>query len=357
MKNMAMWRCEMKKALVTQKGLLILAICIFLRLLTAAMMPELKDDRIKMSQKQYDRYLAVLHGANTPEKSEFIISERDNCESVKAAQASMEMSHREGVLSEEEWREWQDELEQAYLHENSSKLWTEKAEQFAGQDEALAPAHYFYEYGWQTVFFLLSIPDALTALVFVFLAAQSIGAERSSGMLSILLTAKEGRGRLYAAKLSTILVICLAAGLLGAVLETAVFAIRGFLREGGIPIYSETFFATDCPLRLSLWQGYLIIEATRIFGALCLAAFTFGLSAWIKKASNLMAVCVAIVGISFLIPVPTLFLFTFGGILSGSRLLLTSGQTGIPILLPVLAAFLYGVVSCIVGYVKYVKPA
>ena len=90
MKDMAMWRCEMKKALVTQKGLLILAVCVFLRLLTAAMMPELKDDRIKMSQKQYDQYLAVLHGANTPEKSEFIISERDHCESVKAAKDSME---------------------------------------------------------------------------------------------------------------------------------------------------------------------------------------------------------------------------------------------------------------------------
>lgn len=357
MKDMAMWRCEMKKALVTQKGLLILAVCIFLRLLTAAMMPELKDDRIKMSQKQYDQYLAVLHGANTPEKSEFIISERDHCESVKAAKDSMEMSHREGALSEEEWREWQDELEQAYLHENSSKLWAEKAEQFAGQDEALAPAHYFYEYGWQTVFFLLSIPDALTALVFVFLAAQSIGAERSSGMLSILLTAKEGRGRLYAAKLMAILVICLAAGLTGTALETAVFAIRGFLRERSIPIYSATFFATNCPLRFSLWQGYLVIEATRVFGEICLASFTFGLSAWIRKASNLMAVCVAIVGIPFLIPVPALFLFTFGGILSGSRMLLSSGQTGILILLPVLAAFLYGGVSCIVGYVKYVKPS
>ena len=355
--GMAIWRCEMKKALMTQKGLLILVICIFLRLLTAAAMPELKDDRIKMSQKQYDRYLAVLHGANTPEKSEFIISERDRCESVKAAQTSMEMRHMEGALSEEEWGEWQDELERAYLHENSAKLWAEKAEQFAGQDAALPPAHYFYEYGWQTIFFLLSIPDALTALAFVFLAAQSIGAERSFGMLSILLTAKEGRGRLYAAKLMAMLVICLVAGLTGTALETAVFAIRGFLREGSIPIYSATFFATNCPLRLSLWQGYLVIEATRVFGTLCLAAFTFGLSAWIRKASNLMAVCVAIVGIPFLIPVPALFLFTFGGILSGSRMLLSSGQTGIPMLLPVLAMFLYGAVSCIAGYAKYITPS
>ena len=65
----------------------------------------------------------------------------------------------------------------------------EKAEQFLKQPEDIPPAHYIYEYGWQTVFALLQFPDVFLLFGLLVLTAQCFPAEVSSGMLPVLLAA------------------------------------------------------------------------------------------------------------------------------------------------------------------------
>ena len=51
-----LWRFELKKALINQKGVWILLLCLLLKLVALNVFPEQKDSRIKLSQKQYDKY-------------------------------------------------------------------------------------------------------------------------------------------------------------------------------------------------------------------------------------------------------------------------------------------------------------
>ena len=59
---MMLWRGEMKKTLMTQRGIWVLLVCLVLKLAFLCAFPEQKDRRIVLSQKQYDKYLYQLYG-------------------------------------------------------------------------------------------------------------------------------------------------------------------------------------------------------------------------------------------------------------------------------------------------------
>ena len=64
---MTLWRFELKKSLINQKGIWLLLACLVLKIALLAVFPEQKDGRIMLTQRQYDKYLAQLQGENTPE--------------------------------------------------------------------------------------------------------------------------------------------------------------------------------------------------------------------------------------------------------------------------------------------------
>ena len=231
-----LYRSELKKLILVQKGLLILAVCLLLKVLCLSIVPEQKDYRISLSQKQYDNYLVQLHGENTDEKTEWILTDYENGLDTISQFADMEKQYRSGKLSDEAWQDYLKRYETAKLHQNSSEIFAEKAEQFAAQSAELPPAHYIYEYGWQTVYTLLQFPDIFLLFGLLLLSAQCFSMEAAGGMLPILLAARDGRKRLFRAKLLALLTVGLGTTLIDGGLEVLVFYLRGFLNDGGAPI-------------------------------------------------------------------------------------------------------------------------
>ena len=233
-----MWLAEWKKLFLVRKGLLALAVCLLLKALFLGLFPELKDPRIQLSQKQYDKYLEQLHGENTPEKSAWVQADYDACLETISRQEAMQREYSAGELTEEEWAAYQQELNDAYLHRNASKLFTETAQRFAGQPPDLPPAHYLYEYGWETIFTLQQWPDVLLLGWLLLLAVQCFSQETASGMLPVLLAARNGRGRLFGAKLAVLLAAVFLAGtMFGAVDVSAPDILRILLfgqGDGGL---------------------------------------------------------------------------------------------------------------------------
>lgn len=217
----------------------------------------------------------------------------------------------------------------------------EKGEQFTAQNNILPPAHYIYEYGWQTVFSVQLFPDVFLLFGVLLLTAQCFCAETAGGMLPVLLAARNGRRQLFGAKLLALLMICVSATLLSNVIEMTVFYLRGFLNDGGVPIYSITLFAENCPLELTLWQGYFLCLLIRGYTTLLLAGMLYGISVWLKNSMNLifMGACGLIVPL-LLFSGTAVLLFTHIGLLAGSRTLKLWGESGLPILWPL------GIVTC-----------
>lgn len=342
-----LWRCELKKILVTHRGLLILTVCLLLKMVLFCAFPEQKDSRIVLSQKQYDKYLAQLYGENTPEKSDWILAEYANCKQIRDQQTSMQKRYSQGEITEEEWRAYAEELRQADLHINSAKIFAEKAEQFSAQPKDIPPAHYIYEYGWQTVFTLLQFPDVFLLFAMLLLTAQCFSAEAAGGMLPVLLAARNGRRRLFHAKLLALLVIGTAACLLSSGMEAAVFFRRGWCNDASAPLYSVTLL-TNCPLELSLGQGYALCLGVRLLATLLLVSLLFGLSVWVRSTTNLLFAGLCLLGLPLLWR-GAAALFTHGGLLSGTRMLQWLGDSVTNLLVPAAAVATYSVLVTVLA--------
>ena len=206
---MMLWRYELKKTLINQKGIWLLLACLVLKIALLAVFPEQKDGRIMLTQRQYDKYLAQLQGENTPEKSDWILTEYADFQQTKSMYTSMQNAYSAGELMEEEWKIFTEAYTEAELKMNSAAIFAEKAEQFLEQPGDVPAAHYIYEYGWQSVYTLLQFPDVFLLFGILLLTAQSLPSEHQSGMMPVLLGCRNGRRQLYLAKLGSLLTVCI----------------------------------------------------------------------------------------------------------------------------------------------------
>lgn len=314
-----LWKAEVKKILLVRKGLLLLAVCLLAKLLLLGVFPEMKDGRISLSQNQYNKYLRELYGESTPEKNAWVIGDYARCLETINQRETMEGKYARNEISEETYREYTENLNLAYLHRNAAQIFSEKAAQFEEQNENTTPAWYLYEYGWQTIFSLQQFPDIFLLLGLLLLAAQSFTSESAAGILPVLLSAKNGKSRLFFAKLLALLFVGLIAALVFGGAEVLVFHLRGWSNDARAPIYSVSLMA-KCRLSLSLGAGYGAALLIRLYVSLLFSAVVYGLSVWLRNPINTMFAGMCLLLVPLLLGGNGL-IFTHGGLLCGTRTL------------------------------------
>lgn len=340
-----LWRFELKKTLINQKGVWILLVCLLLKLIVLNVFPEQKDSRIRLSQKQYDKYLAQLQGENTPEKAEWILTEYANFQQIQKEYNQIHNAYTAGELSRTEWETYLKAYTEAELKLNSATIFAEKAEQFTAQPQDLPPAHYIYEYGWQSVFTLQRFPDVFLLFGILLLTAQCFPAESQSGILPVLLAAKNGRKTLYRAKLGMLLTVCAVSCGIFSGAEWAVFHRLGWMNDGDVPLYSITIFA-KCALDMTLTQGYVQCLWVRLLAAMSFTALMFGLSVYLRSITESLFAGVCLLALPMLWDGAAM-LFTHSGLLRGTKLLLWTGESRIHLGVPLLVV---GAISAIATY-------
>ncbi len=345
-----LWRFELKKTLINQKGVWILLVCLLLKLVVLNVFPEQKDSRIRLSQKQYDKYLVQLQGENTPEKSQWILTEYAHFKSVIGQSSQMREAYTAGEISDEEWENYNKAYTEAELKLNSATIFAEKAEQFTAQPEDLPPAHYIYEYGWESVFTLQKFPDIFLLFGILLLTAQSFPAETQSGMLPVLLAARNGRKQLYRAKLGMLLAVCAVGCAVFAGAEWAMFANRGWMNDGNVPLYSITIFA-ECPLDMTLTQGYVQCLWVRLLTAIAFTVLMFGLSVYLRSITESLFAGLCLLALPMLWD-GAVMLFTHSGLLRGTKMLLWLGESGKQLWLPLTVVGVCSILVAVLGEKK-----
>lgn len=346
-----LWKAEVKKILFVRKGVLLLAVCLLAKILLLCAFPEMKDGRISLSQNQYNKYLNELYGENTPDKNEWVKQEYAWCLETIERRETMEQQYEYRKISEEEYQEYAKDLELAYLHRNAAQIFSEKANQFEGQERALAHAWYIYEYGWQTIFSLQQFPDVFLLFGLLLMAAQSFTSESVAGILPVLLSAKNGKGRLFLTKLLALLFVGLLAAIFFGGAEILTFYFRGWCNDVKAPIYSVSVMA-KCQLSLSLSTGYGVALLIRIYASLLFSAVVYGLSVWIRNPINTVfaGMCLLIFPL-FLSG--NVCVITHSGLLCGARAINTLSSKGISAMAPLAVVTGYSGLIVFLSAIRY----
>ena len=131
--------------------------------------------------------------------------------------------------------------------------------------------------GWEE-YFSYSTVNIFLFLMLIMLGTVIFGQERQSGFVSILRSAKHGRGRTAAAKLLTLLLVSTAFVLLFTLSTFAVFGLRlGYSApQNAIQVLSSF---TLSPYLVTVGQYFLITLGVRLLGAMTFVAVILALSA------------------------------------------------------------------------------
>ena len=344
---MMLWRYELKKTLINQKGIWILLACLVLKIVLLAVFPEQKDGRIMLTQRQYDKYLAQLQGENTPEKSDWILTEYADFQQTKSMYTPMQNAYSAGELTEEEWKTFTEAYTEAELKMNSAAIFAEKAGQFLEHPTDVPAAHYIYEYGWQSVYTLLQFPDVFLLFGILLLTSLSLPSEHQSGMMPVLLGCRNGRRQLYLAKLGSLLTVCIVSCALFGGMEWAAFQYRGWMNDGHVPLYSISIFA-ECTPDMTLLEGYWLTQTVRLGGTVLFTVLMFGLSVWVRSITELLFAGLCLLAVPMLWDGGAM-LFTHSGLLRGTKMLLWQEEMGLVLWIPTLIIAAYSVVTSILA--------
>jgi hypothetical protein len=311
----ALLRHELYKALIHNGGLWMIVAALILKAALICLLPEIKDERIKYSQKQFDAMLAAFHG-ETDEQKEQDIEEIDFYYlDVNARYLEMSGAYQEGRLSQEEWQAYSHEYMDAQTRMNAAAMLYEKKTEFAAlRPFDGAPPAYFYEYGWQSVFNYLRLPDPFLLLLALILGLSLICPETSSGMTNVLYTQKNGRLTLFFVKMAGLTVLLCLTGVVSVLLETQLFPQRFDLSESGWPLYSLRLFAHN-PISLPLSDALLYTSLFRAVGLVLTGLFTLALGYLLRGSIQASCVALAVIVLPALLPGAGAFLYT--GWLSG----------------------------------------
>ena len=125
---MKLWTFELRKILITRKVLLVFLAALVLRTVFLSFFPELKDERIRLTQKQYNAFLMKLQGENNTDKEQFVRSSYEKCREVTECFAEMQDMHENRLITEEVWQKYTLEYEEAMLSRNALSIFYEKEE-------------------------------------------------------------------------------------------------------------------------------------------------------------------------------------------------------------------------------------
>lgn len=314
---MKIFKVELKKTFLFEKGLLILVLCLVLEALLLLLIPKQIDSRIRISRKQYDRLLQEYKGETSAGKEEEILRRKAEAAEILNAYDGKLEEWNAGKITEEEWEVFSDRYRDAVLMQNALEIFAEKAEAFRNQ-ETETPSWYFDDYGWDTVFLILKFPNIFLLVFVVYISVRCFQYEEENGMIPLICSSKCGWPDTFRAKFVVIILSSLAAALLFSVEEQLIFRARGFLENGSVPMGSIPCFY-EYPSDLSLAEAFRTVTAARLFGTVTVSAAALCAGILIQRFIYSMTAAVIILAAPF-VSAAALgkgLLYTWTGWLSG----------------------------------------
>lgn len=293
---MKLFLYEIKKLLWGQKGAILIALFLALKVVTL-FNQTIPDNHLSPTQEGIlKQYLQELSGELTEGKIDYILSEEQAILQASNLLDKAQSDYSEGKISVEEFYDLLDEYSAVTERESAFEVLKNKYHYASSDTEN---RYLVYSQGWNGLISSREV-DFVMLLLLVILIVPVFAKEYESKTFQLIFPTKRGRASLASAKILSVLFTVLIVGVLFFVAEYLVFSIRYGLPDGGFPIQSLPYFSAS-PYNLTLFGAFIAMSAIRLLGCFVFATVIILLSVAFKKYLPTMFVSAAIVLIPYIL--------------------------------------------------------
>ncbi|MBR4742712.1 MAG: hypothetical protein IK082_00765 [Oscillospiraceae bacterium] len=287
--SLSLFRAEVFKTLVSSRMLALLLLLLVAKGWYSARLYETKPS---YGDSVYREYMTQLEGPLTPEKSEWIRSERARIDGVLAGRDAMQEAYRNGSIALEDYREYLTEYGWA---EARSELFR-TVEAHEAYLAARGSGWFLYDTGWRRLFSGdadLFLYTAVLLLLTGSFAGEYVSRSSAGRFAEILRATKRGRAETFRAKLFSSCMIAVTLALLSFAMDFFFLAKNIALPSPDAPLGSIELFGSY--LGGMTVTGYAILfMGLRLLGALFMAMLVCALSELLSRYLPVLGSAVAL---------------------------------------------------------------
>lgn len=275
---MALWIYEMKKMFLYQKGLLFISLYVVLGIASLLVFDTPDNPEIEMNIEPYSFYLNQVQGALSEEKEQFLAHESQRISEATIALEKTFADFYDGKISDKELLAVSAPLEETVKNESGFKV---IFDQYTYIRENPDNRYFLSTNGWNGLLSSDSL-DLLFLLLLLVLITPVFGAEFSSEMDVLHLTAQKGTRVHAASKVVLVLVTVTLLCLLTSLLAYGFYHVKYGLENGDYPLQSLSFYESSTK-NISLFSAFIWLSALKIGGYGCFAMLIMLLTVWTKR--------------------------------------------------------------------------
>ncbi|OBR62207.1 ABC transporter permease [Paenibacillus oryzae] len=287
---MPLWICELKKMLLYQKGLLYIGLFFIFSISSMVLFDKPANPDIELNASQYASYLNQVKGAYSEETQQFFANESAKISEAKVKLKEASDDYYDGNINESEYISISTPLGEILQYEIGYKI---IYDQFIYIREEPEHRYFLYTNGWDGLISNDNL-DFLYILLLLVLVTPVFCFEFDSKMTSLNLTVKKGARNQAVCKVGltciTIVMLCL----LNAGSKYGFYWLKYGLENGNYPLQSLPYFATSNKSS-TLFETFLWLTASKIFGSVCFAILIMFVSVLIKKYAFTLFTCTTLI--------------------------------------------------------------
>lgn len=271
-------RWEGRKLLCHRYGWLILTISLLLQLLLLVATDQPTHRGADQFRTDYRSYLSQVEGVCTPERGAWLEAEAQAITQAELEVDQLYQDYYAGGLTAQELETQLEPLEEkTNRSEGFDALYSQYA--YIAQDPE---RRYFLDVnGWAGLLGEDGV-DVVLILTLILLVTPMLCGEYVCSMDTLALTTRGGHRSLFDSKLWLALLVAVGLSVAGLALRLGFYALRYGLSHWDYPLQSVQLFGSS-DKALSLGQAFALLSASRVLGAVYLAALILGLSALTRQ--------------------------------------------------------------------------
>lgn len=253
----------------------------------------------KVRMKVYRYYIHQLEGDYTDEKHAWLLSERDRYQDVLQNKDTYEEQYYRGEIEPSVYRQFLDETKEADARLGTLEYLIEKSIYLGQLQEDSDKVSYFYDLDINDYIENMGV-NIIVILLIMVLTVHIFGEDESCGTCSMVKSSKDGRQKVFRARIWCTLLLSAIIGVVFSVAEWITKSQTYQLGDGSQDIRCLASMR-ESNLAMSIREYLILCIGTRIVSAIFFAIIVMGITLLVKNVISDYVIALAVAYLPYLL--------------------------------------------------------